>query len=72
MDDLTEVQDAFCVVEAIAGNVLNRARKIKDAYLVGGVEELIGAIGSLKNTVSIKIARNGMEIEDAKKKGAGE
>jgi len=67
-ESLIRVQDAFSVVETIAGNVFNRAKEIRDAYLIGGVEELIGAIGSLKNAVSIRIARNGIEIEDAKKK----
>ena len=67
-DSLKDVQDAFAVVEAIAGNVLSRARKTGDDYLVGGIEELVGAICALKNTVSCKIARNGIEIEDSKKR----
>ena len=69
-ESLIGVQDAFSTVETIAANVLNRAQKTRDAYLIGGIEELIGAIGSLKNAVSIKIACNGLKIGDAKQKEA--
>jgi hypothetical protein len=72
MDDLEEVVSAFSVVTTIADNVRRRAMKTGDAYLVGGIDELISAIRSLQEKVTIKIARNGIAIQEEKEKAGAE
>lgn len=75
-ESLTSVQDAFATEFTIADNLLNYMVGKGDAYLIGGMKELIRAMRGVQEAVSLKIALNGtaheIALEDAKKKQEGE
>lgn len=66
-ESLTSVQDAFAIEFTIADNILGYAVRLRDAYLIGGIEELIKAMRGVQEAVSLKVALNGLAVEDARK-----
>jgi CO/xanthine dehydrogenase FAD-binding subunit len=66
-ESLVSVQDTFAIEFTIAENILNYAIRLGDAYLIGGVKELINAMRGVQEAVSLKVALNGLAVEDARK-----
>ena len=71
-ESLVSVQDAFAVESTIASNLLNYIVGKGDAYLIGGFKELMNAMSAVKEAVSVKVALNGLAVEDAKQKHEGQ
>ena len=79
MNDLTErreevlrsLQDILPEQIAIIDNLRDYASRKGDAYLVGGIDELKRVTQAIQELMSLKVALNGLAVEDAKQKHEG-
>lgn len=67
-DVLKSLQDVFPQQSAIIDNLRDYASRKGDAYLVGGIDELKRVTQTIQELMSLKVALNGLAVEDAKHK----
>jgi len=80
VNDLTErreevlrsLQDILPEQIAIIDNLRDYASRKGDAYLVGGIDELKRVTQAIQELMSLKVALNGLAVEDAKQKHEGD
>ena len=69
---LRSLQDILPEQIAIIDNLRDYASRKGDAYLVGGIVELKRVTQAIQELMSLKVALNGLAVEDAKQKHEGD